>query len=339
LSIPSSRRLKQAGFTLVEVCLVVLVGGILLAMFSDSLMQMLTDSKVKTTQTRIKEINSALRQYANYNNKLPCAANRDLAPTDPNYGVAGTTAQCKAAWAGTISTGGVRIGMVPTRTLNLPDEYGYDGWGSRLTYAVTEALTDTATYNVQSGAISIVDENGNSVIQPAGKGNFLVLSAGPDRKGAFNISASPGDTRAIPCSGTGQDLENCNDDATFVAAVRNSDATGGAFFDDYVAYGSLDAQTSDLPTGAIVPFNLPNCPKGWDEFVPAKGHFLVGAGLSVTPTGGAPSSPVLGYTGDTFTNATQGGWSTRKAASPLGGTLAEYSNLPPYVAYLYCVKN
>jgi len=42
----------------------------------------------------------------------------------------------------------IRIGSVPTRALNLPDEFMYDSYGSRFLYAVSADLATTA-YNFE----------------------------------------------------------------------------------------------------------------------------------------------------------------------------------------------
>ena len=41
---------------------------------------------------------------------------------------------------------------------------------------------------------------------------------------------------------------------------------------------TLPAQAQDLPEHTVLAFNLPSCPKGWVEFAPAAGAFVVGVG-------------------------------------------------------------
>src|SRR5258708_10560077 len=41
---------------------------------------------------------------------------------------------------------------------------------------------------------------------------------------------------------------------------------------------TLPAQAQDLPEHTVLAFNLTSCPKGWGEFAPAAGAFVVGVG-------------------------------------------------------------
>jgi hypothetical protein len=41
---------------------------------------------------------------------------------------------------------------------------------------------------------------------------------------------------------------------------------------------TLPAQAQDLPEHTVLAFNLTSCPKGWVEFAPAAGAFVVGVG-------------------------------------------------------------
>jgi hypothetical protein len=68
-----------------------------------------------------------------------------------------------------------------------------------------------------------------------------------------------------------------------VGAVRSR--TGGFQFPD----GSQQATAAvTIPSGAVVPFNLANCPAGWSEYQPAYGRFIRGidkSGRSIDPSG------------------------------------------------------
>ena len=41
---------------------------------------------------------------------------------------------------------------------------------------------------------------------------------------------------------------------------------------------TLSAQAQDLPEHTVLAFNLQACPKGWAEYTPAAGAFVVGVG-------------------------------------------------------------
>lgn len=74
---------------------------------------------------------------------------------------------------------------------------------------------------------------------------------------------------------------------------------------------TLPAQAKDLPEHAVLAFNLPACPKGWVEYTPAAGAFVVGVGDSFQ----------LGKNGAGPMNATvadAGGNSAQKASKVAG---------------------
>lgn len=139
--------------------------------------------------------------------------------------------------------------MVPTRALNLPDEFGYDAWGSRYMYAVTEVMTDASTYDSAMGAISIIDSNGNPAVSPQGSVTHLVYSAGKDGKGGYNMNGIRHN-----CGSDGLDAENCNDDATFRNTIVTSDVKD-TYFDDFLAYSAPEVKAPS-PTGTMVNFQM-----------------------------------------------------------------------------------
>ena len=74
---------------------------------------------------------------------------------------------------------------------------------------------------------------------------------------------------------------------------------------------TLPAQAYDLPEHTVLAFNLPACPKGWVEYAPAAGAFVVGVGDSIQ----------LGRNGAGPMNATvadAGGTSAQKASKVAG---------------------
>lgn len=317
--------LLQKGFTLLEVALAVVVGGMLLAFFGQSLTNTLNESKIKTTQSRIDEVNNALRRFASYSNYVPCPADRTQATTAATYGQALPDCRTSAgALGGTDTDAGVRIGMVPTRTLNLPDEYGYDGWGMRLIYAVTESMTRTATYDPTAANVNILG---------MGSAAYAIVSTGANRKGSFSSS---GQTGPACGSAPGADTENCDGDATFSEAMQSA-SPGNSYFDDQIEYHSLQADIDEIPEGAVMPFRLSTCPKGWDKFDDLEGKFVVGRGAFTNP---APSKTAGAYGKKTYNPGDIGGSATRRDKTPGKTTgVSEYRNFPPYIAYTYCVKS
>ncbi len=125
------------------------------------------------TQTKLDAIHAALLNYYNLNSgTLPCPANPTLnTKIDAAFGTAvatgaacSTTASCPAGLvcaaadpnaAGNSTANQIKIGGVPTKTLGLPDEYAFDEWGNRLTFAVDP----TAAENI---GVYYIDRTGAS---------------------------------------------------------------------------------------------------------------------------------------------------------------------------------
>lgn len=241
---------STAGFTLLEVALVLIIGGIVLSMLGNSLVNTMNTTKITSTKSKIEQIQTALDNYLLVNGQLPCVASLSEPVNTENYAreissLQGRTCALATAADGTTKSGNVLIGMLPTRALNLPDDYGYDAWGSRFLYAVSVSKTSAATYG-HPGEISLVDSAGNSLITPAGTGSHLVLSVGRDRKGGYNSNGSV----AVACDTTGIDSENCNNDAIFRSTLISSDVRDH-HFDDYVSY-KAPAEAIAPNTGAPV---------------------------------------------------------------------------------------
>lgn len=322
---------NQQGFTLVEVALTVIVGGMLLAFFANTLLVSVNESRIKVTQTRMNEIADALRRDIIYKSRLPCPARRTDILGAATYGVALTA--CRAGdgvIAGTALNNNVRIGMVPTRTLNLPDEYAYDAWGSRFIYAVSSEMTSSLSYNASNATITI----GTNPIRAA----FAVVSVGADRQGGYGPN---GTASACPASSpTGKaDLENCDDDNVFTDIPQSQfiDGTPANFNDDFIVYQSSESLIGDVPEGAIMAFRLRVCPKGWDRLREMEGNIIVGSGSFSNPL---PFTATGAYTNQSYAFGATGGSATRYGDVVSDLTAArEYKNIPPYIAYRYCVKS
>jgi prepilin-type N-terminal cleavage/methylation domain-containing protein len=258
-------RENSRGFTLVETAIVLVIGGLILTMLFDSMNVYMKNTRLKTTRERIAAIDNQIQVYLEDRGFLPCPASL-TAPADtttaPPYGV---ESDCNVPEvAGVTNTGAVRIGMVPTRTLNLPDDFGYDAWGNRIVYAVTEVLAQNATnYSRIGGVIRVIDAGTppNTITASA---HYVVISHGTDKVGGFNTRGVQG--IACPIAATASlDQENCNNNDTFRNTVLVSDSGGAANFDDLVIVRSGTNFNRAIPPGAVMLFDLPACPEGWAD--------------------------------------------------------------------------
>lgn len=337
---------QEKGFTLIEVAIVLVIGGILLASASALLLNYMKKVQFSTTERRLEAVDEALALFLSLNGRYPCPADPAALIDDPggNFGV--EVATCNLAANAPNGRGGriVRIGDVPVRTLNLPDDFIGDSWGGRFTYAITEALADPAgTYNRDEGAIFIRDSNNNevavipgSVPPQGGIAHYAIVSHGVNNSGATALAGGG----ATPCTAGTQEEENCNGDAIFRSTMLLATANNASLNDDLVLFKATSPLDSRMiPSGAVMAFSLSACPEGWISFASAQGRMVMGAGgvYSVGDTGGAAEV--------TLTNP-QAGFSTRLIANPANGPVPmaqvipteDHENLPPYISLLYCEK-
>ena len=235
-----SDRQTQRGFTLIEMAMVLLISGLLLAGLAQGFKVWLQWRAQTVTTEAQKEIKDALRAFVVENRRLPCPAPLDAPPETANFGSEVTTTCADGtAYGGTVltasATGDVRIGAVPTRTLNIPDKLAFDGWNQRFTYAVSAGLADsTVGYRSGNGTIDLVDGNGNSVVTPPATGEVVIISHGRAGNGAYSRYGV-----AATCDTGSLDGENCDGDAQLRVAEYAS-AAGAAQFDNIADYNLVD---------------------------------------------------------------------------------------------------
>lgn len=340
---------SEAGFTLIEMAIVIIIGGILLSFLGSALIAYMKKSRINTTEFRSEIIQEALAQYLSVNKRYPCAASRIDGPADPNFGR--EVNDCSSApVGGARSSGGVRIGAIPTRTLNLPDDFITDGWGNKFTYAVTEVLATPLLYSSDGGLISVLDSVGNPLIiakplpDPPSLGHYVLVSHGASGNNSYPLGSI-----ALPrpvCAVVSLEDENCNDDAVFRSTLVSSDVTGANFYDDYTYYKGQTAPVLTIPAGAVMAFNLGVCPDGWAAYAEAEGRFVMGADNGILPApdnshqkffvqDAAAQFPIAPYP----VGGAAGETTTLNLASGVSGiTDSDPALIPPYIALLYCEK-
>ena len=268
-----SRRAR--GFTLIEVVVVLLIFGFILAMAAAVTRGVLASQKRTTTATRMAGVDAALVQFAMQQKRLPCPADGTLASSDNNAGVEGgrTAAGC---------TGNLQNGVVPWRALALSEGDATDGWDRRLTYRLDPALgadsgmdmswcdsigtsalvggkCNTACVSTNSAActppatflagrgLKIRTVAGVVVMDPAAVvptgAAYVVISAGESGGGAYPFNSNGIVTSSTVGDGN-EELKNYASQP-YVAGVTYylddtiSDAAGATHFDDIVSRPSI----------------------------------------------------------------------------------------------------
>lgn len=228
----------QAGFTLVEMAIVLVIIGLLLAGLLMPLSAQVESRRISETQKALDEINQALLGFAVANGRLPCPADPTLDTTNASAGVERTTC-----------TGANQLGVIPWKTLGVSET---DSWGRRFTYRVTDIFADgiaantvtplsscTATPTQSSfalcsqGNLSVRSSSSDSIPDCTTQNNncypAAVLSHGKNGYGAYTTQGAQ-----LPTAGAGTD-EITNATATTVSFVSR---TYTSDFDDLVAWVS-----------------------------------------------------------------------------------------------------
>ena len=66
-----NKLIHNKGFTLVEVAAVLVVGGLIISFAAASLQRYIESSQIRSTQTKLDEIDAALQQFVNINVLIP----------------------------------------------------------------------------------------------------------------------------------------------------------------------------------------------------------------------------------------------------------------------------
>ena len=266
---PRQRARSQSGYTLLEFAIILAVVGIFMGSFLQLYNVYVTDKMQKKTANNEALVVNAVGNYLIQHGRYPCPAPLNVLRSNTNYGMEPASCAYSAAYlTGTYPAPAVGVcangicaeesertinitppnmatvpsvkprvlrGAVPFRILGIPEEYTEDGYGMRLQYAVTEVLTMPETYQKNLGGISVIDGNGQSLIDPVGSAHFVVFSTGPDLAGGYSREG-----RAVAAVTGTRDYENVNTSSSNKAAIyskaETAKAPGAAHFDDSITY-------------------------------------------------------------------------------------------------------
>ncbi|MGB0719253.1 MAG: type II secretion system protein [Bdellovibrionales bacterium] len=218
---------SQSGFSLIELAIVLVVLGAVLAPLFGFILTQQENDRQREEEAVNERILGALAIYLRQVGAYPCPADPTLAPGAAAFGQANCTA------GGVINTAGVSIGAVPIADLNLPFRLSAnkDNWKYR--YAVTTNLTTPGTFGTGVGAITVI--NAAAPVPPiTTTAQFIIVNPGKDGKGMRGLN---GIASTLACA-TAIDAENCDGDATFVEADFSplSDPSDANYYDDTIAF-------------------------------------------------------------------------------------------------------
>ena len=257
-------------FTLIEFAIVMVVSGILLIGGIQIAKIYYNDRIQNEMYDRLNQADLALSAFLGQTSRYPCPASPTLPNNDPEAGIELSGPDCAAlrdvvtpfgtCINGVCKISGQRdtdadvdilsdpilIGAYPFKSIRraISSSIGFnqdlgntqnsiDPFGFNVTYAISAYMTDPALiFNPNYGVIAVRTETGASIIDPANSAHYVLVSHGPDNKGARAINANI----TIPCTvNTGVDVENCDNDSIFIAGLINS-VRGVNYFDDMIMY-------------------------------------------------------------------------------------------------------
>lgn len=291
---------KNSGFSLVELALVMLIFSTILSIVLFSLkIYNLKQSRTHTLEA-LEDIRSANFIFLNQKKYYPCPARFDLPNTDLNYGVADCANALKATSFGRDANDDgtddvILIGMVPFKTIldpldgvkadMLTGSDTIDGWGNKISYAVSELQTDSnpanLPYKESYGAIDIVDEHGNTVLDDKATAHVALVSHGENGVGAFTqngkvvqlctlsvtVPTTPPGPPQPPAQNTvdPDERENCDhNDGRFLSGLRNEN--DNSYNDDLVKFQIIKTSSLWFYSGGIMNQNgTPGNP--FDDFL------------------------------------------------------------------------
>lgn len=242
---------SQAGFTLIEIAIGLILMGLVLIPSITLYMDFKKNKDWIKTEEHIRAVESKVGGFNSNYGRYPCPASMTAVRGAANYGFELANCLTNAPATGTCAggicaynNGGsvVLVGAVPFKNLNLLEEQAYDAYNMKFSYAVTLDLTDTSTFTVNGGAIGIVsaDDTTRSALGIPDSAHYIVISHGPNRAGAFSAT-----TVQIPCTdGSAVEQENCDADAVFVTGEISQNYDDRTAFFDGVLPTEWKKQTS-----------------------------------------------------------------------------------------------
>jgi hypothetical protein len=253
------RALSHHGFSLLQISILLTAASLIMVAMLPG--QEAGDSlrKSSTTVERMMKIEQATTGFMAANGRRPCPADGQYDLNSHNFGLeAATPGSCTggtpaAPLGPDAGTGNVVAGVVPTKTLGLPDDYAFDEWGRRITYVVDKRATaksscvtlQTPPLNNGNGGITIKNSSSGSIITNT---MAAYISHGGDGHGAFPMQGSSVANRINVGSIDADTLVNAGVDGSFAYNAANFtnvkiQKEKTATFDDLLYYAPYQKNT------------------------------------------------------------------------------------------------
>lgn len=250
---------SRLGFSLVELSIVLVVSSVILGHLISFATEKEEENDVKITKKRIEIIEDAISTFLFENDRIVC-------PASAKHGIFAKRAGFENMDASGVRCVGTKpnpydqivetpfaIGVVPTKTLGIPDEFALDAWGRHFTFVTVKFCSqkeelgvsrffksaDGVCGNNLGSQIRVRDFAQNFISQDAA---YIIVSHGKNGHGA--ILKKGANQRIIPNFKSEDELLNANldEEGEFKSNegvfVQRSlfPKRGPKYFDDIVSY-------------------------------------------------------------------------------------------------------
>ncbi|MCK4834005.1 MAG: type II secretion system protein [Gammaproteobacteria bacterium] len=235
----------NAGFTLIEIAVVLVIIGVLIGSFIGTFTDRIDTTRRANTQQELEEIKRVLMAFAfsRPNPFLPCP-DTDIPPDGDENRAGGV---CTAAGA---------VGVLPWKTIGV----GYDdAWGTRYSYWVNDNYANDPagfllTTGDNAGSARIDTRIGNATEEILDNAVAVIFSRGKNGLGGIGVDGVNRDV--IPAVGNNHDDENENVDGDTLfysrAETEEGAAVAGGIYDDILVWiNSFELKAKMVEAGVL----------------------------------------------------------------------------------------
>jgi type II secretory pathway pseudopilin PulG len=210
-----------SGYTLIELSIVIGLIGLLMGTALSIGNRSVEQKSLKQIESSTDTIEQAIKSFYYKYNRIPCPASPSQAEQTAGFGIEDNCSATLPTLANIVELNNGTadeqwVGVVPVRTLGLPDRMMYDKWNNRITYVVQKNFADKSqifgnqVVATTATMLKIRDASGNK-INPDDLENpvvYILINHGKDKRGAYNSAG----VLFVSCaaSNTQIDVENCD---------------------------------------------------------------------------------------------------------------------------------
>lgn len=229
--------ISDSGLTLIDTVIALVLVGLLMIPIVHGLKLLKNQSASYTNDQNFYTASQALENFYSINGYYPCPADPQLGPDDEQYGEPLTLTGGTDCVIPPGSNGLVVEGAFPFKALKMTAKEALDGWGNKITYAVTTSLTKASTFNEFEGKVEIQDNLASCDLSgtpiTGTDYHFVFLSHGQNAAGAYNTEGRLVEKCKPDAGDPPVESENCNKDQTFIFDMcMKNNVPGLNYYDD-----------------------------------------------------------------------------------------------------------